>query len=461
MHHFLTRVRITSPSSRNTASAPKTQRGFLLLEVLAGLFIFAAVITGVTVMINKNSEDTRIAVAAQHLRTVGDAAAAYIRSNYVNIRTITNNSSTPIALITVGELITAGNLPAGFAATNNYQQNTCVLVKNDDQVQHPGQVIALAVTEDGTAMDDVVANSIANLVGASGGAYRNNNSGLLQGSRNGWQIQVNDFQNLGNKTSTLDPATRPPINNAKCNGTSGGPVNLTVHHPVMALWLANGGINPDVLYRQAIPGRPDLNEMQTPLGLATAVEGGVCVTNIAGGAIKAGAIASTQDGALLSCINNKWSKPLAKNNIVLRGSSTTGLRFQSRYAICDIDKGETLVSGSCTQYCFGFSPGNGSPFTKNNIAIGWTCIDSPLVDPNTGIPQCTSAPRAYATCQVSSNNTPISGAGTKTSPGIIVVTDLPACIPGGTGPCKYCDANGENCNFCTHGVNQSGNSCNP
>lgn len=414
------------------------QAGLLLLEVLAGLIILASVITGIAMMINRSSEDTQAAIAAQHLRTVGDAAAAYIRNNYTVVQAETNDGAN-LALITIEKLRAAGNLPQNFGLTNAYQQQTCILVKKtpDPDPNRKGQLIALAVTEGGNQLDDVTANTVANLVGASGGNIRSNTTTII-GSRNSWQINATDFSG----------------STKKCDGTE-GTVSLASGRPMMALWLANGGINPDVIYRTAIPGRPDLNKMKTPLGLPSVTEGQPC-KDTAGNPLDPGTIARNDSGDLLTCKDGKWIRASASGNSVLRKSNKTsykpeGDKFKYYFANCDTEKGEKLIMGSCSAYCHQFVPIGGSPYIETidskPVAVGWKCVQAPYCNYEAAKVACTrtsDAPEFH-----------LDGGG-KDTPGILIANDendIKECNGTNQGPepCSICPAGIEDCTYCPYG----------
>ena len=61
------------------------QRGITLLEILASLGIMAAVITGVAKLADQYVADTKTALTAQQMVTVGNAAQAYIKDNYTTV----------------------------------------------------------------------------------------------------------------------------------------------------------------------------------------------------------------------------------------------------------------------------------------------------------------------------------------------------------------------------------------
>jgi len=77
---------------------------------------------------------------------------------------------------------------------------------------------------------------------------------------------------------------------------------------VMALWFENGDTSSAFLARDAVPGRPELNQMNTPLVMnAVQTAGAACPS--------AGAIARTSDGGLLTCKSGLWTEPTGEGGI--------------------------------------------------------------------------------------------------------------------------------------------------
>lgn len=270
----------------------KKQAGFSLLEVLIALGIMSGVVAGVSALINQSGEDTRAAIAAQHIKTVGDAANAYIKDNYSAVTA--NATATTPALIRVSDLVAGGYLQTGFSAANAYQQNTCVLVLEPSA----NNLTALVVAEGGIALDDLSLGGLAGLVGAPGGGIYSTATTTLRGTMGGWSMAVGNYANANHLGQ-------------KCDGSAGN-VTLAAGHPVMALWYANGDSTSAFLYRSSVPGRPELNRMSTDvdmngysvnnagtIGLTSVVAlNAACTTN--------GVVARDANGAVMSCQNLKW-----------------------------------------------------------------------------------------------------------------------------------------------------------
>ena len=199
----------------------------------------ATVTAGVSRLIDQYQEDTKSAITAQHLATIGNAAQQYIKDNYAGVQA--NATATSPALITVPMLIGAGYLPAGYSSTNSYNQTACVLVLEPVANMLDGMV----VTEGGTAINDINLGGLAGLIGANGGGIYSTATTLLRGAMGGWSLATANYAAANNAGTN-------------CSGAGGTPL-LTAGHPVMALWFANGDSSSSYLRRDAVAGRPDLN----------------------------------------------------------------------------------------------------------------------------------------------------------------------------------------------------------
>lgn len=257
----------------------KRQSGITLLEILASVGIMAAVIAGVARLADQYVDDTKSALVAQQVVAVGNAAQAYIKDNYTTV--MGNATATTPALITVPMLTAAGYLQTGFATKNTYGHDLCVLVLEPSA----NNLNALVVTEGGTAIDDLTLGSVAVGIGAAGGGVYSSASTTLRGAMGGWSMAVGSYANANNA-------------NQKCNGTGGTPT-IAAGHPVMALWFSNGDVTSGFLYRNSVPGRPELNTMNTPLVMnSIQTAGGACTTT--------GAIARDNTGGILTCQSATW-----------------------------------------------------------------------------------------------------------------------------------------------------------
>ncbi|RWA45657.1 hypothetical protein AU476_01075 [Cupriavidus sp. UYMSc13B] len=209
-------------------------------EVLGLLF---AVIVGLTFIPTLSSytqtanDNTRAATTSQQQKKLIDASSAYVQQYSSNIQSVAT-ASTP-AIITVPMLQAVQLLDSSFSATNPFGQTW------QTQVLQPsaGNLQAFVMSYGGTTMSDKVASKIAGLVGAQGGFIPKNDSGIYAagtayGSYGGWTAPTTNYASI-----------------------SGG-------HLSALLAFNNGQLTSNYLYRNAVPGQPNLNRMNTAIDMA-------------------------------------------------------------------------------------------------------------------------------------------------------------------------------------------------
>ncbi|WP_371436132.1 shufflon system plasmid conjugative transfer pilus tip adhesin PilV [Polaromonas sp.] len=263
-----------------TTSRRKREQGFTLLEVIVSLGIISAATIGMNMIASRYSDDTKLTIAASQTRTFGEAAKAYIKDNYAAIQAVA--TPTAPAMVDVPTLIASGHLTTGFMSTNAFGQSLCALVLEPTA----NRLQAMVVAEGGTAIDDLSLGSLAAIVGGSGGGTYSSDATVIRGAVGGWAIATATFDNLVNNVTR------------KCDGTAGN-VRVAAGTPAMALWFENGDTSSAFLARDAVPGRPELNAMNTPI-----VMNSVQVANDACSTL--GAIARSSTGAVLSCQSGLW-----------------------------------------------------------------------------------------------------------------------------------------------------------
>ena len=196
------------------------------------VFAFAAVAAMIPVVMSwiRQSDQTMIgAVAARQLHAVTKAAQGYITA-YAGTIEATATPTTP-ATITVPMLVATGFLPQGFGAVNPYQQGWVVEVLQPS----PGDLQALALSTGGQPIPPRDVPRIGSEAGSAGGTVTN--AGTAQGSFGGWSVPLTHYPNPG------------------------------VGHLAALIDYSNGQLQNDYLYRTAVPGQPQLNTMQTNLGM--------------------------------------------------------------------------------------------------------------------------------------------------------------------------------------------------
>lgn len=255
---------------------PHTQRGVTLIEMLLSIGIMGLVIAAAATLVDNHLQKTRLAATAQHMKIFGDAVQAYIKDNYIDL-TQANMHNVPVATQIIPAVITVDTLrntpiglptgpasktrylPSNYDPVNAYGQTICARVLQPK----PNELYALVVTDfipsltvKPTAISDLDLGLLAGMIGASGGGIYNKTGNLpkqtAKGTLGKWQFNLN-----------TDLVARNFKAGKRCNG-SFGPINLQPGTPLMALWF-NQDTSSAFLYRDEVPGHPELNTMQHDL----------------------------------------------------------------------------------------------------------------------------------------------------------------------------------------------------
>lgn len=263
-------------STASTRRRRHGQQGFSLLEAIAAIAVLGFVTIMASRFAEQATEDQRAAVTAQHMVTVSTAAQAYIKANFAAVAGVAT-ATTP-ATITVSALISTGFLPSGFSATNNRGSTVCVHVLEPSA----GKLNAMAIATGGVTLDDLALGQVVSLMGAAGGGVyaATAPSTNITGAAGGWSVSASAFS-------------------VGC--TVAHPAVSLVGRPAYALWFDQNSKEADTLYRDAVPGRPDLNRMTTPILMSSVQTTGAACS-------EAGAIASSTTGKVVSCQGGTWEE---------------------------------------------------------------------------------------------------------------------------------------------------------
>ncbi|ATV19203.1 shufflon system plasmid conjugative transfer pilus tip adhesin PilV [Pseudomonas avellanae] len=208
------------------------QHGFVVIELLFGLIVFAiASAIGVSLLADR-MDSQNYQIAAQQQQQVAEAASKYLKDNFSTV--YASAGTTTPSTITPQMLRNTNYLPAGFSDTNAFGQTFVVLARR----VNVNQLESIVITTGGQAIDEIGTRAIAENIGAPGGFIPYNNTGVIQGVRGGWQLALSNYG-----------------------------INPGVGHTASALFLQDGTLANDYLYRNAIPGKPELNRMNTALSM--------------------------------------------------------------------------------------------------------------------------------------------------------------------------------------------------
>ena len=221
------------------------QSGMSLLEILAAIAVGTVLFIGLTDMIDISMEDARGQQAAHHQSQIADASRNYIAANYAALMNDTAGGN--VVSIDFAAL-KSDFLPAGFHDQNSYQQRTCVLVLQDG-----GKLNALVVGYGGLAIPDRSIAATALNAGQGAGYINSIDTGTARGSS--WSLDTTPYRS-GSCQGGVSPLT--------------GSASDAGHLVTNIFYDGPGQLSTDFLYRDPVPGRTDLNQMNTPLLMANA-----------------------------------------------------------------------------------------------------------------------------------------------------------------------------------------------
>ena len=211
--------------------------------ILGALFAIMLSMFGISqyVTMQKTSNDNiQAAVTAQQHQKLNEATSAYVNAYAAALQAAA--TATAPAVITVDMLknVPGNLLPAEFNPQNSYQQTWQVQVLQPT----PGYLQALTFPTGGAVMRDQTAARIGSLIGHAGGfipqrasAPYPGGAGMAYGAFGGWSMATAGY-----------------------TGVTGG-------RSASLLTFNNGQLVSNYLYRNAVPGQPQLNQMNTTLDM--------------------------------------------------------------------------------------------------------------------------------------------------------------------------------------------------
>ncbi|SFV05839.1 shufflon system plasmid conjugative transfer pilus tip adhesin PilV [Pseudoduganella namucuonensis] len=283
------------------------QRGITLIETIGALALGSLILVGMTAMIDASVDDAKGQQAALQQEQVANAASRYIAANYADLVTATTAAGGAVA-VTLAQLQTAGFLPASFSATNAFRQASCVLVRQDVA----SRLDSLVATFGGTAIPDRDLPLVAMLAGQGGGYISAAVPGTARGAS--WELVTTNYRNVA------------------CGGTvvlTGAAANDGGHLVSSLFHDGPGQLSQDFLYRNAVPGRPELNQMNEPITMAgdgLVALGAACGANAAlamDGTSRALLVCGT-DGLWQSATASSWKAPVATHLALPTTGNTAG-----------------------------------------------------------------------------------------------------------------------------------------
>ncbi|WP_176042899.1 shufflon system plasmid conjugative transfer pilus tip adhesin PilV [Burkholderia stabilis] len=205
----------------------------VLFAILASMMFLPQLQNGVA---TQRQVMTDVTTAQQQQQWVA-AVTNYVNQNISSLQGTVTTSPTVLTVATV-KAANVG-LPAGFTGTNPFNQTWTAAVTQPTA----GNLQVLVYTTGGNAIQDQRLGSIARAAGGFGGMIPVNNSGVYAGGAanaygafGAWQIPTAGY------------------------GVTGG-------RPASLLNFTNGTLTNNFLYRNAVPGQPQLNRMNTGIDM--------------------------------------------------------------------------------------------------------------------------------------------------------------------------------------------------
>ncbi|SFV05811.1 shufflon system plasmid conjugative transfer pilus tip adhesin PilV [Pseudoduganella namucuonensis] len=267
----------------------RTQRGLTLIETLGALALASILLVGFSSAVAAWLDDAKGQQTSLHQAQVAVAASKYIAAKHAEL--LLNTTGGAAAAISAAQLQADGFLPEGFSGTNAFGQAACVLVLQTV----PGKLDALVATHGGTAIPERDLPQMAMQAGQGGGYISAAAPGLARGAS--WALPTTSYRDIA------CGAGAPVLTGAASDG--GHLVSNLLHD-------GPGQLPQDFLSREAVPGRPEANRMNTPLHLAPGTGAQAVEDDAADPRCTAaggdGKVAVDASGRMLSCQAGVWRR---------------------------------------------------------------------------------------------------------------------------------------------------------
>ena len=386
-----------------------------LFALLVGMMYLPKIENGIATARQTQTDVT----TAQQQQQWASAVSNYVGQNMATFEG-SATATTPVTLSVATVQAANVGLPSNFSTTNPFNQTWTAKVLQPTA----GTLQVLAYGSGGNVIKDQELGQIARAAGGSGGFIPTNNSGAYAG---GPATAYGTFG--GWKIATASYAV----------GSGGAPATL--------LTFTNGALSSNYLYRNAVPGQPQLNEMNTALGM-----NGNNITNVgqlqanAGNGVQIGSSyyygdgtnsAIRQNGALFvqnqagtaaAPINSGTASITgdvdATGNANVNGNVTAGGSVQGSYLY---STGNAQVNGSLQVN--GNSTSNGYVVSNQTVTAGNACSpNGAMANSGSGPLFCQSGVWQAAGGQFTCN---ANGCAEELSDGIIIETGEALSSPSG------------------------------
>jgi len=272
-------------------------------------------------------------IIAQHTSEIGAAAKQYIKKNY---NSLYNSTAGGAIDITLDQLKNSGLLPQGVSAKNSQGQSYQIKVVRN--TKDNSLLDGILITKGGSQLNFKAMNQISKDIIGLGGYI--NNASVATGAMGTWQITLSDF------------------------GLTSTPGHLAIALTADVLDSVNQ--ESDRLYRFAVNGRPELNQMRTSIDMGGNNLNNVNTLNASTAVVSGNVSAGSANVAGNAAVNGNISAGSANvnSNAVVNGNITAGTANVNGNAAVN---GDLHVGG--TGSFNGSIYTNGSVVTRGNS--GW------------------------------------------------------------------------------------------
>lgn len=299
----------------------------IALIVIISLFIFGANSASDYITTKENK------IIAQHTSQFGSAAKQYIKKNYNSLYDATAGGAVNV---TAESLKNAGLLPEGFSKKNSYGQDYEIKVvrnKKDSTL-----LDALLITSGGSPFSFKSMSQISKDISGLGGYI--DNPAFATGAMNNWQMTLSDFGLTSTKGHLAVALTADVLDSVNQES--------------------------DRLYRFAVNGRPELNQMKTSIDMASNNLNNVNTLNASTGHVTGNVSAGSANIA-----GNMTSSSANVNGNITSGSANVNGNITAGSANVN---GSANISGNLG--VSGTGSFNGSIYTNGSVITygnnGWT-----------------------------------------------------------------------------------------
>jgi microcystin-dependent protein len=256
------------PGAMRLLGKMKRSLGLSLLEIVGGLAISSMALAGFASMANESAEEMRATMVANYLSEFNAGATRFLNANYNDMADATNAVQfiAPGTWRVFNATQLAQWLPVGFAAASPLGAAPCLviegLVREPSGAIVPGTGAVRAFTVARTTAGRTIGQRFLASIGAQSGP--NTGGGWVMG------VPLGAARSISNSWA-LTAAERTAISNAglACNGGGIQDNDLITAMTVQGIGVLPGAVTNSYLYRNEVPGFPELNRMNVHLNMGT------------------------------------------------------------------------------------------------------------------------------------------------------------------------------------------------